>query len=202
MRRFLAAVLFLVACGSAVPISEPPTVEDAAEGSQFALIDNMRAYCGAVSISPRMAVTAEHCIQDGPLLEYAIPDGNWYEFGTARLVAVDTVADVALLYLDNARPVWLPLQLLSPPQTGDRVRDRNGWTTVRDADYWTSHDGGPMTAALQTESIAFKGMSGSALIDRYGRLIGTCRGFERGTGHGIFAPVSAIATLWSEAEKP
>ena len=198
--RLLFAPLLLVACGGGVPIAEPPTVEDAAEQAQFALANDLQAYCGAVSISPRLAVTARHCLRGDSVVRYAVPDRDWFAFGEAWSVAEDLDRDLAIISLDEPRPIWLPVQVLRPARAGDRVRNRAGWTTVLDANRWVRIGGGTVAISIETEAPARPGTSGTALIDRFGSLVGVCRGFDLESERGDYIPAAAIAELWAELE--
>ena len=200
MRRIAAVLLLLAACGTAVPIAEPPTVEDAAQSSQFSIVSGDRAYCGAVQISPWLAVTARHCLRGSDVVRYAYSDAGWFTFGQAWAVAQDSDRDLALLSLDVPRRTWLPLQLLNPLQDGDPVRNRNGWTRVRHADRWVRTKSGTVILSIETEAPAYPGMSGSGLVDRFGALVGVCRGFDLHTERGDYAPITTVVELWSEAQ--
>jgi len=189
MRR-LAAIL----CVSCCPYSfaEWPAVEAAAEQAQFSLLSQGSSVCCAVAIGPHQAFSAAHCLAE-ERVQYVF-DGR---LGEARLRARDPDSDLVLLDLFKPAPAWASLPHEAELWPGAAVFTRNGWSYVIDPNEWSRSYSGTITRSVVVDTEPLPGLSGSALLDRYGRLVGICRGEDASGQHAAYAPVSAIVALWS-----
>jgi len=98
----------------------------------------------------------------------------------ARVLAVDSIADLALLKVETGRKLpWVPIGDLSNLQVGDPVVAIGhpkgfGWTVNQGivSNLFVFRDGKKDPSIIQTQVPLNPGNSGGPLFDRFGRLIG------------------------------
>ncbi len=195
MRPLLACLLAAACCPAGV--GDFPGAEHLATRAQFSIVRDGRSVCCAVAVGPRLGVTADHCAPEATP-GYAAPDGAGFRTGRARVVRRDHDTDLVLLELDQAGDDWLPIPASAPLHPGAPVWTRNGWATVLEPNAWVRSSSGSSTRVVLVAAPPLPGMSGSALVDRFGRLAGLCRGSDASGQWAAYAPATALAAIWAE----
>lgn len=202
-----AIVLFLVglllgAC--ARPVNPPPVVATASHieaakdlaDKTIALVgfdkdNDAQAYCSGVWVSPNVAMTAFHCVDDlqvGDALGYVVRDDIYTASNHRKLtvfsrratvLAQDEAHDLALIRADLPPPHRTAVPALGPVQQGEFAQSMG-----HSQGLWWTYSSGDVSAVrqieisgmdllwLQANAPISPGNSGGGLFDEEGRLIG------------------------------
>jgi S1-C subfamily serine protease len=216
---FLLATL-LIGCQSfPAPASIPPPDHVAAAAmlsdKVVALVVNSRAYCSGVWISPEVILTANHCVAEETVVEYAVREDVFdpgssaprehVEPHPAFVSARDTDHDLALLRVLDPAPTHATAVVSSYEiQQGMPVQ-----ALGQPLGLWWSYSSGEVAAVRVIEN-AFgvptlfvqatcpisPGSSGGGLFDEWGMLVGiTHATHTRGQNTNLFVHVRYIRAL-------
>jgi hypothetical protein len=178
----LAVAALLGACRS---VREVP---EASDDSTLAVLGKDNIACGAVAISPDLAVTASHCVPETVVNYLMAPDGRQRTRpGRGFVVVRDPTNDLALFATSHL----VPAELRQKPAQVDDVASMvahvpKPWGVV------AIHPHEVEEGFVRTERLRV-GVSGSGLWDSDWRLVGVAIGNDRESGY--FASAALIREL-------
>jgi hypothetical protein len=177
-------VLFVLGCGGC-RAEPPPRV---GERPTLAVLGEPGIVCGAVAVTPYLAVTANHCVKSDRVF-YLAPTrkGGARRNGVGVVVWREAASDLAAFAAEGL----VPAELAEGPLGADRVTTLvahvpEPWSVLRVGLSEVEH-GFLRTGRLRA------GMSGSGLWDDRGRLVGVAVGNDETRGY--FAGTERISAL-------
>ncbi len=172
----------------------------------------VRAYCSGVWVSPRMILTANHCVSDsdlGDVVSYVVKSdvfipGTAQEADpiatrTAQLASRDAINDLALLLASSPPTHSWGIVAPANPQVGMFVQ-----TMGHPLGLFWSYSSGDVAALRMVDGTLYvqvtapisPGNSGGALFDVEGRIVGICHAtYPRGQNMNLFIHPSYITAF-------
>jgi hypothetical protein len=179
----LCSLLGLTACAEA-PLA-PPSMGDE---PTLALLGSDGVTCGAVAVTPSLAVTANHCVSDSEVTYVtATHDGRADRTAFGVVVAREVTSDLAVFAGEGFVPATIEQGNVEFEHATTLVTHVPApWTTAK------RHPSDTRDGFVQTERLE-SGMSGSGLWDDAGRLVGIAVGNDARSGY--FAGRDRILSL-------
>jgi hypothetical protein len=179
----MSSFLVLVGCHEAT--ATPPAMGDE---PTLAILGEDGVTCAAVSLTPTLAVTANHCVPDGEVsFVTASRAGQADRTGFGVVVAREVTSDLAVFAGTGLVPATLAQNSLDYEHATTIVSHVPAPWTVAKLHPKDARDGFVQTERLQS------GMSGAGLWDDGGRLVGIAVGNDVRSGY--FAGTTRILAL-------
>lgn len=179
----LCSLLGAAACAEA-----PPTPPAMGDEPTLAILGPDGVTCGAVAVTPSLAVTANHCVSEGEVTYVtATHDGRADRTAFGVVVAREVTSDLAVFSGSGFVPATIEQGNVEFEHATTLVTHVPAPWTVTKRHPLDTRDGFVQTERLES------GMSGSGLWDDAGRLVGIAVGNDARTG--FFAGRGRILSL-------
>ncbi len=170
-------------------------------GRSIVAVDGRRRFpASGLAWSPDQVITAAHVLERDNDLSITAPDGTQH---AAKLVGRDPGADLAILSIPGAylQPIERSSETLAAgnlvlavgrPGTPEPIASFGAISSVGGA--WRTAQGGLLDAYVRADVALLPGLSGGALADVHGRLVGMLSAYLAG-GDPVGIPTTSIGAI-------